>query len=234
MKGSKKRKGFGDEELQQLLSGTYTDRYHLILQDLMRLALVTGARLDELCALQRGDVECRNDGWWITVREGKTEAAKRSIPAHSSVVGVLERRKDAGTPYLFDNLEAGGPDGKRSWYVSKAFRRYRERVGIAGRLCDFHALRVTFCEVMEGAEVPESTVALLVGHVREAMTYGHYSKGKRVQLRAAIDKLAYGDNVMRLVEAQPTEQRPRLRTRKARRASPGIMPGDEQGTKGND
>lgn len=220
MKGSKKRKGFGDEELERLLSGTYTDRYHSILQDLIRLALVTGARLDELCALQRGEVEIRDDGWWITVREGKTEAAKRSIPVHSSVVGVLERRKDAGTPYLFDNLEVGGPDGKRSWYVSKAFRRYRERVGIVGRLRDFHALRVTFCEVMEGAEVPETTVALLVGHVREAMTYGHYSKGKRVQLRAAIDKgLAYGDNVMRLIEAQPTRQRPHLRTRKTRGAS---------------
>jgi integrase len=218
-KGTQARKGFSDPELEQLLSGTYTDHYHSILQDLIRLALVTGARLNELCALQRGDAESRDDGWWITVREGKTEAAKRSIPIHSSAVGVLQRRKDARTPYLFDDLEAGGPDGKRSWYVSKAFRRYRARVGIVGWLRDFHALRVTFTEVMEGAEVPESTVALLVGHARESMTYGHYSKGKRVQLRTAIDKLAYGGNVMSLIGAQPTGQRPRLTTRKTRRAS---------------
>jgi len=234
-KGTQGRKGFVDAELEQLLSGTYTNRYHSILQDLIRLALVTGARLEELCALQRGDAESREDGWWITVREGKTEAAKRSIPVHSSGVGVLERRKDAGTPYLFDDLEAGGPDKKRSWYVSKAFRRYRERVGIVGRLRDFHALRVTFCEVMEGAEVPETTVALLVGHAREAMTYGHYSKGKRVQLRTAIDKLAYGGNVMRLIGVQPTGQRPTLKDTEDTQNFPDINVGDEpRGLRAND
>jgi integrase len=219
MKGSAKRKGFVDTELERLLSGTYTARYHSILQDLIRLALVTGARLDELCALQRGDAEEREEGWWITVTEGKTEAAKRSIPVHSSAVGVLVRRKQEGTSYLFQDLKVGGPDDKRSWYVSKAFRRYREQVGIVGRLRDFHALRDTFTEVMEGAEVPVSTVKLILGHAREDMTYGLYSKGTRVKLRTTIDKLAYGDNVMRLIGAQPAGQRPRLRTRKTRRTS---------------
>ena len=86
--------------------------------------------------------------------------------------------------------------------MSKAFRRYREKAGLVGRLRDFHALRVTFCEAMEGAEVPESTVKLIVGHVRESMTFGHYSKGKRVILRTAIDKLAYGEEVMRLLNKE--------------------------------
>jgi integrase len=42
---------------------------------------------------------------------------------------------------------------------------------------DFHALRNTFIRTMEGLEVAESTVKLLVGHKRTSMTYGHYSKG---------------------------------------------------------
>lgn len=32
-------------------------------------------------------------------------------------------------------------------------------------------------------------------YARESMTYGHYSKGERVNLRAAIDKLDYGEEI---------------------------------------
>jgi hypothetical protein len=47
-----------------------------------------------------------------------------------------------------------------------------------------------------GLEVAESTAKLLVGHKRVSMTYGHYSKGQRVNLRAALDKLDYGSTIM--------------------------------------
>lgn len=48
----------------------------------------------------------------------------------------------------------------------------------------------------------ESTVKLIVGHARESLTYGHYSKGDRVNLRTAMDKLDYGPQIMKAV-AQP-------------------------------
>jgi hypothetical protein len=66
----------------------------------------------------------------------------------------------------------------------------------------FHALRKTFTEVMEGAEVPESTTKLLIGQKRASLTYGHYSKGERVKLRRAIEKLKYAPEVMRLIRGQ--------------------------------
>ena len=47
--------------------------------------------------------------------------------------------------------------------------------------------------------MPESTCKLLVGHARESMTYGHYSKGERVNLREAIDKLDYGADIMEAI-----------------------------------
>jgi hypothetical protein len=59
---------------------------------------------------------------------------------------------------------------------------------VVGRLRDFHALRNTFIEAMEAAEVPEPTVKLLVGHKRASLTYSHYSKGTRVELRQAIER----------------------------------------------
>ena len=102
------------------------------------------------------------------------------------------------------------------WYVSKAFGRYRRQLGLTQPLEDFHALRNTFIETMEGAEVPESTVKLLVGHKRESMTFGHYSKGRRVALRDSVNRLSYPEEVMALIQERPAStligdiSRPRL------------------------
>jgi hypothetical protein len=35
-----------------------------------------------------------------------------------------------------------------------------------------------------------------VGHKRQSMTYGHYSKGQRVNLRKAIEKVVYSTAIM--------------------------------------
>jgi len=196
--GVKFRKGLSDEQIVKLLSGSYaTEKFRSALHDLLRLALFTGARLEELCALKRKGVHKRADGYWLEIEGGKTDAAKREVPLHGAMVPLVERRLKGAGEFLFEGLEAGGPDDKRSWYVSKAYGRYRLAVGVDGAGEDFHALRNTFIDHMEGAEVPESTVKLLVGHKRESMTYGHYSQGQRVNLRAAIERLDYSREVLK-------------------------------------
>jgi integrase len=200
---SKSRFAFTDASLVKLLSGKSTELYNEYLHDLLRLALVSGARLGELCELKKADVAKREDGWWISIQQGKTEAATRSTPMHEAVESILERRTAGRDPYLFEGLVPGGPDKKRMWYVSKAFGRYRRQLGLTQPLEDFHALRNTFIETMEGAEVPESTVKLLVGHKRESMTFGHYSKGRRVALRDSVNRLSYPEEVMALIRERP-------------------------------
>ncbi len=76
------------------------------------------------------------------------------------------------------------------------FRYYKRKAGVTEQGQDFHAFRNTFIAVAEGHEVPESTIQLIVGHKRQSMTYGHYSKGERVKLRAAVEKLDYGPEIM--------------------------------------
>src|SRR5262249_41615692 len=76
------RNQWKDEQLVKLLAGEATPQYTMTLHDLVRLALVTGARLDELCSLKTLDAEKRTDGWWIIIREGKTQAAVREVPIH--------------------------------------------------------------------------------------------------------------------------------------------------------
>jgi integrase len=211
-----KRKQWSDDALIKVLGGTYTPRYTVTLRDLVRLALVTGARLDELCALKTGDVQKREDGWWVTIREGKTEAAVREVPIHDSAAHVLIRRCKNSDGFVFDGLIPGGPDNKRSWNVSKAFGRYTRTLGLGEERQVFHALRNTFTEAMEAAEVPESTTKLIIGHARKSLTYGHYSKGERVKLRKHINKLHYASGAIRLIRAAGGDkqtQRARLPTK---------------------
>jgi integrase len=193
------RQALNDEMVVRLLKGRYrTDLYRQTIHDAVRLALLHGARLDELCAMKRSEVVKRADGYWLTIPNGKTEAAARDIPVHPAALSIVKRLKEGTDEFLFPGLTPGGPDQKRSWYVSKAYGRFRKQasVGVDGKWQDFHALRNTFIAAMEGLEVPESTVKLLVGHERVSMTYGHYSKGERVRLQDAIARLDYGVAVM--------------------------------------
>jgi integrase len=218
------RNQWTDDALVKVLSGDFTPRYRTILHDLVRLALVTGARLDELCALKLSDVHKREDGWWIDIQQGKTEAAVRTVPVHDSAVHVLERRKGSHG-FLFEGLVPGGPDKKRSWNVSKAFGRYTHSLELGEARQKFHSLRNTFVEVMEAAEVPPSTIELIIGHARQSLALGVYSKGQRVQLRDAINKLHYAANVMRLIrkpsDGRPTNVTEKKRDNRNRRTSQG-------------
>ena len=204
-----KRKPLSDDQLVKLLSGSYdTPTYRQVLADLLRLALVTGCRLEELCALKKADVLKRKDGYWFVITEGKTEAAIREVPVHASVNHVGERQRRGNGEHLFGEI-APGAYGRRSHHVSKAYRRYREMVGVGERGQDFHALRSTFTGVMEGAGVPVHTIQLLIGHSRRATmgTTAIYAHGERVDLRKAISKLRYPSAVMRLLrtpERKPT------------------------------
>ena len=63
---------------------------------------------------------------------------------------------------------------------------------------------------MEAAEVLESTTKLIVGHARQSLTYGLYSKGQRVELRKAINKLRYSSGVMRLIRDTTVDGRNEL------------------------
>lgn len=209
-KGKKttKRRPLSEEVVLKLLQTAYdlpgqrsNKRYEKVIPDVLRLALATGMRLGEICELERTDVEKRSDGYWFNLGEGKTEAAERSIPVHSSVVSIVERYLALEDRYFIPNLIRGGRDQRRGHHVSKAFGRFRNHAGVTAKGQVFHALRNTFMGYMEGLGVPESTTKLLVGHARDSMTYGHYSDGQRVDLRSAIDKLDYGPKVMAAIQS---------------------------------
>ena len=152
--------------------------------------MVTGCRLEELCVLKKADVLKRKDGYWLVIRAGKTDAAVREVPVHRCVDRLVHRRWRGQGDYLFQEITPGAY-GRRSHHVSKAYGRYRKLVGVKERGQDFHALRHTFTNMMEGAGVPVPTIQLLIGHSRKQTmgTTAIYSQGDRVNLRTVINRL---------------------------------------------
>jgi len=190
------RDALDDETVLKLLRAKATDPIY----SLIRIGLLTGCRIEELCSLKSANVECREDGWWLTIEKGKTEAARREVPVHRLLDRLIARLKAAHSEGSLFGLEQDKL-GKYGRSISRLYSRWRQRVGVGQARADFHALRNTFIAMMEGEGVPESTVKLLVGHKRASMTYGRYSKGERVNLRRAIERAKYSEEIMGLLGA---------------------------------
>jgi integrase len=202
---SKPKRPFAKDELLKLLSAdpatVVGSRYGPAIQDLVRLGLMTGARLNELCELSAGDIdEVRHA---IRIGDSKTEAGKRVIPVHDGVWPIVQRRREqamrasssqAQAP-LFPELPPQGPDRKRSWYTSKKFTAFRRRVLGEDDTVDFHSLRRTFATYLEHAQrqsldVNPGIIAELMGHEKGTLALSVYSGGYRIEhLQKAIGVL---------------------------------------------
>jgi integrase len=197
-KAARAKRPFNAEELQKLLEAdpvaVMGKRYGAAIADLLRLGLMTGARLNEMCELRVEDVLVKDRA--IRVREGKTESAKRIIPVHDAVWPLIERRlEEAQDGQLFPELKPGGPDKKRSWYTSKRLTLYRRRVLGDNDTVDFHSLRRDFATYLERAQgvtlaVNPSVIAELMGHEKSTLALSAYSGGLRLEaLRNAVSAL---------------------------------------------
>src|SRR5262249_17344581 len=144
MNGRDKRP-FTTVEIKALLSGDAG----VELGDAMRVAALTGMRIDEIYRMMVADCT----GGWFVVRAGKTNAALRRVPIHSGLVRIVARRcKGKGDDaFLFHEAGKARDDRQRSGMASKAFGRYRQSVGVHDVVegarqsrVDFHSWRRWF------------------------------------------------------------------------------------------
>jgi integrase len=157
------------------------------LADLIRLAMYSGARREELCALRVADVASDR----FTITEAKTSAGVRTVPIHTELAGVLARlTKTSRDGYVLSGLTANR-NGDRGDALGKRFTRHKQALGFDG-LHVFHSLRGTFITMLERAGVPEGTVQDLVGHERSTLTGNTYSGKSTFEMRRdALALLAY-------------------------------------------
>jgi integrase len=181
---------FTVEEVRALLTGVADP----VLADLMRLALFSGARIEELALLRVRDIDVAEKTLHVQA-DPKSPASRRKVPIHSATWPVVEARIRGKTAdaFLLHELGPAPKEGRqRSMAISKAFGRYRASVGVDDvregqrrSLVNFHSFRRTFVTLAEQAGIPESTIRSVVGHKRQGMTFGVYSGGPTIEQRRA-------------------------------------------------
>jgi integrase len=196
------KRPFTDDEVRQLLTGeTYTT-----LHDMMRIAALTGMRIEEIGRLTVDD--CAQGEF--NIRRAKSKAGIRRVPIHPTLVPLIARRSanKVGADFLIEELKPVKA-GERSAKASERFTKYRRDVGVDERgedqrqsNVDFHSWRRWFATKAEEAGQEPHIISAVVGHKlgRQGMTLGRYSGGPSMQqMRAVVESV-------RLPEGAPAEK----------------------------
>ena len=136
------------------------------------VALLSGARLNELCQLRLSDIT-EEDG--ITIlnitdddeTKTKTKAGIRRVPVHPFLLKLgfgeyIKSRK--GHHMLFDGLRLEAETGRWSANASAWYGRFRESIDLRQRGKDFHSFRHNVISMLIDKEVDERLIKALVGH----------------------------------------------------------------------
>ncbi len=186
--GPPKREHFEPSDVVNLLKAA-NDRRDAQLADMIRLAMYSGARLNEITALKVTDVK---DGYF-EITASKSDAGVRQVPIHSKLRPSIQRLVDNSCDgYLLSGLTAT-KYGARGNAIGKRFTRLKLDLGYPSTLV-LHSIRKTVATMLEQAGVPEGVAAVLLGHAKKTMSYGLYSGGSSMAMKAAaIEKLTYPD-----------------------------------------
>ncbi len=165
------RRPFTPEETKTLLQATKAGD---ALGDVIRVALLTGVRLEEVASLEASQVD--PEARWYTIHQGKTKNAARVVPlvgmAQAVIKARLDRVQDGGA--LFAEVPIRQSTGKRGGSLSQAFTRLRRDVLGAetdGQLAQ-HCFRHTWRTAATRAGVD----------LRDAQEMGGWSRGRASDL----------------------------------------------------
>jgi integrase len=181
----------------------------LIIKDelywVLLLEAFAGVSLEEGCQLRCDDVRAFFGVDWLLVNSvgtnrTKNQASNRAVPVHRFLTALgflehVEQMRQSGKDRVFPGLRRD-KRGRLGGTVTKAYKTYRDQIGLDGRGQDGHALRHAFDTFLHNENVPTVRLSELMGHEREGMTAGTYFKGSQPWLLwEAINRLTYGFKV---------------------------------------
>ncbi len=183
-----------DEERLYLLAASQP------LEDFATVLVETGVRPDELCKLACRDVRVNVEKPYLIVKDGKTKAARRTVPLSRRAAGVLARRL-AGSTGRF--IFAGGRGGKDPDKPAVKFNNAhygtlrRSKIDSSNRsgtegVCTLYSFRHTFAtRFLERRPGDLLTLAALLGHsnLRMVMRYAHPSDEHKFDAISSMDDL---------------------------------------------
>lgn len=145
---------------------------------LMKTALYTGMRRDEMFRLQWGDVDLTRGSITIRTRAGKVT---HTIPLNASARQVLDSLPRTST-YVFP-----GPVGKKRQTVSREVNQIKAMAGLPENFRPLQGLRHTYASLLAGSgRVDLATLQELLGQKSPQMTR-RYAQPRRNALRKAAE-----------------------------------------------
>ena len=182
-----KRSDFKPEDVVKLVHAAEEKEDHQ-LADLIRLLMYSGCRINEICTLKLEDVHEDH----FTIREAKTTAGDRDVPIHREISQLVERLvQESKDGYLVTRLSVD-KDGKRANAIGKRLGRLKSELGFGREYDGAHSIRRCVSTMFEDAGVPENVAADILGHEKYTMTYGLYSGGTSLAVKAeALAKVRY-------------------------------------------
>ena len=185
---------FQDTELKQLLSASEEDA---CLNDLIKLAMYTGARIEELMQLRIQHIHNEALGLVISIEiitndegkviSGKSDNAERLIPVHPEIKNIVEERINSSKDTC---LFKATPDkeGKRANAIGKRFGRLKTKLDFK-RNQVFHSIRHTVTTKLDRTGIPQPVIADIIGHEKQNITQDTYSDGITLEYRFEVINL---------------------------------------------
>lgn len=196
---------FSDDELLQVFSVAnykHLEKPHEYWFPL--IALLTGARREEIAQLTYEDIR-QEDGIWIIdindedFRKVKTAAGVRIIPLHPVLIelGLLDyvaavREVSKGVKRIFPYLRYDKSNGFGD-VPGEAFARYLDRLGIHDETKVLHSLRKNANDRLSKNGVDEPKRCRMVGHDHDSVNVQSYTDGISIAMLATevVPKLTF-------------------------------------------
>jgi integrase len=201
-KGGRHRQPYSAEDLSKLFDPELRAKIKKpCLFWLPLIAFYTGARLEELGALEITDIKEYGAGkWQFTLKKGKNESSIRTIPIHPEIInaGIIDYMKDVKKIWpnaitLFPYMKP--VKDRLTHRFSQDYGKFKNDLGIVeGK--DFHSYRATLIGCLKRNKANEDIKRAYVGHENEGKKDEH--------------DLSYGDKTPYLVGEIATEIFPKI------------------------
>lgn len=189
---------FTNDELKAIFNHqTYSKRLSKPDQYIIPLmALLTGARREELASLKTQNIKEIDGVWSIEIEAGKNENARRIVPIHSKLIelGLLDYAKSIKEkeqfylfPYLVDGANGRGKNVGRQFSIL-----LRDDLKIINKRKVFHSFRHSFITRLHTINSNKAHVIQLVGHEDDSVHFGTYTHDVGLKaLQDTVNRLNY-------------------------------------------
>ena len=184
------RQAFTVPQIQQL-DDIIKEQNDPLLLPIWQIAKYTGCRVGEVCNLKIDDIDL--DAQNLTIRESKSYAGQRVIPIADSLLPTIKELIAKADSDFLIYIKSKNKDGRRSTIPQRRFHIIRDELQMGSKLV-FHSLRKSFASVCQSKQIPEATVAAILGHANagtSSLSYSLYSSGPDAkQMKEAVETVA--------------------------------------------